>query len=67
MFDTSLLFDEDVIYHYQWYHFAVREPMIEANGDAANHVMWRGGPNFAELSNPTPESAALAEAVTTQS
>jgi len=67
VFDTSLLFDEDVIYHYQWYHFAVRERMIEANGDAANHVMWRGGPNFAELSNPTPESAALAAAVTTQS
>ena len=30
------------IYHYQWYHFAVRERMIEANGHADNHVMWRG-------------------------
>ena len=67
VFDTSLLLDEDVIYHYQWYHFAVRERMIEANGNADNHVMWRGGPNFAELTNPTPASAALAAVVTTQS
>jgi len=67
VFDTSLLLDEDVIYHYQWYHFAVRERMIEANGNAENHVMWRGGPNFAELTNPTPASAALAAVVTTQS
>lgn len=67
VFDTSGLFDEDMIYHYQWYHFAVRERMIEANGNAANHVMWRGGPNFAELTNPTPESAALVEAVTRES
>jgi hypothetical protein len=67
VFDTSLLLDEDHIYHYQWYHFAVRERMIQANGNADNHVMWRGGPNFAQLSNPTPESAALAAVVTTQS
>lgn len=67
MFDTSGLFDEDQIYHYQWYHFAVRDRMIEANGDADNHVMWRGGPNYAELIDPTPESAALAETVTRES
>ncbi len=29
-------------YHYQWFHFATRQRMIEANGDSANHVMWRG-------------------------
>ncbi|HEY4038712.1 MAG TPA: DUF6351 family protein [Burkholderiaceae bacterium] len=29
-------------YHYQWFHFATRQRMIEANGDSDNHVMWRG-------------------------
>ena len=29
-------------YHYQWHHFAVRERLIDANGDADNHVLWRG-------------------------
>lgn len=29
-------------YHYAWYHFAVRERMRQVNGDADNHVMWRG-------------------------
>ena len=29
-------------YHYQWYRFAIRERLREANGDAGNHVMWRG-------------------------
>jgi uncharacterized tannase-like protein DUF6351 len=29
-------------YHYQWFHFAVRERLIQANGNAHNHVMWRG-------------------------
>ncbi len=29
-------------YHYQWFHFATRQRMIEANGNGANHVMWRG-------------------------
>jgi uncharacterized tannase-like protein DUF6351 len=29
-------------YHYQWFHFAVRERLIEANGNADNQVMWRG-------------------------
>jgi hypothetical protein len=29
-------------YHYQWYHFAIRERLIEANRQANNHVMWRG-------------------------
>ena len=29
-------------YHYQWFHFAVRERMTKQNGNADNHVMWRG-------------------------
>jgi len=29
-------------YHYQWFHFAVRERLIQANGNADNQVMWRG-------------------------
>jgi copper(I)-binding protein len=29
-------------YHYQWFHFALRARLIEANGSADNHVMWRG-------------------------
>jgi hypothetical protein len=59
VFDTTLLYDEDFIYHYQHFHFAVRDRMIQANRHADNHVMWRGGATFAELQSPTPESAAL--------
>ena len=29
-------------YHYQWFHFAVRERMAKQNGHADNHVLWRG-------------------------
>ena len=29
-------------YHYQWFHFAMRDRMAQANGNADNHVMWRG-------------------------
>jgi hypothetical protein len=29
-------------YHYQWFHFAVRERMLASNGYADNHLMWRG-------------------------
>jgi hypothetical protein len=29
-------------YHYQWFHFAIRERMRKENGTADNHVMWRG-------------------------
>jgi Tannase-like family of unknown function (DUF6351) len=29
-------------YHYQWFHFAIRERMATQNGNAGNHVMWRG-------------------------
>lgn len=68
VFDTSGLFDEDQIYHYQWHHFEVRERMKTANGNTANHVMWRGGLGIAELlGTPTPAGAALAAAVNTNS
>jgi len=29
-------------YHYQWFHFALRERLVGANGGAENHIMWRG-------------------------
>ena len=29
-------------YHYQWFHFAIRERIAKENGNADNHVMWRG-------------------------
>jgi hypothetical protein len=29
-------------YHYQWFHFAARERLAKANGNANNYVMWRG-------------------------
>jgi uncharacterized tannase-like protein DUF6351 len=68
-FDTSQLFDESQLYHYQWFHFAARERLIQANGDADNHVMWRGGVAIGELLGgpPTPAGAALLAAVSTNS
>jgi len=44
IFDITALMGEDGGYHYQWFHFAQRERLIEAAGDAKNHVMWRGNP-----------------------
>ncbi|MDB5748218.1 MAG: hypothetical protein JWP72_3066 [Massilia sp.] len=49
VFDLSNFYDEDNFYHYQWFHFAARERMRQANGDTRNHVMWRGGVSFADL------------------
>lgn len=34
-------YNEDTMYHYQWFHFAVRERLALANGQADNMVMWR--------------------------
>jgi hypothetical protein len=64
VFDISGLYDEDNYYHYQWFHFAVRERMAKANGDARNHVMWRGGtPILAALGGGVAaEDAAVAAA-----
>jgi len=68
VFDTSALFDDDQLYHYQHHHFAVRERMRKANGNTGNHVMWRGGLNIFELlGTPTPAGAALNAAVATRS
>src|SRR5262249_31056061 len=68
VFDTSGLFDDDQLYHYQHHHFAVRERMRKANGNTDNHVMWRGGLNIFELlGTPSPAGAALAAAVATHS
>jgi Tannase-like family of unknown function (DUF6351) len=68
VFDTSGLFDETQLYHYQWFHFAARQRMIEANGNARNHVMWRGGLAIGELlGTPTPAGAALSAAVNNNS
>lgn len=44
IFDISGIYNDDGGYHYQWYHFAARERLREANGNSANHVMWRGNP-----------------------
>jgi hypothetical protein len=49
VFDLSNFYDEDNFFHYQWFHFAVRERLLKANGDTRNHVMWRGGASFADL------------------
>lgn len=40
--DLSAGLDETGGYHYQWFRFAVRERLVQANGDADNFVMWRG-------------------------
>lgn len=44
VFDVSGLYNDDNGYHYQWFHFAMRDRMLAANGDTKNHVMWRGNP-----------------------
>ncbi|HXI31708.1 MAG TPA: DUF6351 family protein, partial [Vicinamibacterales bacterium] len=41
VFDDGAYNDERG-YHYQWFHFAIRERIAKQNGSAANHVMWRG-------------------------
>lgn len=52
VFDTSVIYDDDQFYHYQWFHFAARERMRKQNGDTENHVMWRGGPSIVSLFAP---------------
>jgi len=41
VFDDGAYNDERG-YHYQWFHFAVRERMAKQNGGAGNHLLWRG-------------------------
>jgi hypothetical protein len=42
--DITGIYNDDTAYHYQWFHFATRERMAQWNGNADNHVMWRGNP-----------------------
>jgi hypothetical protein len=66
--DFTGIYDEDQYYHYQWFHFAVRERMAKANGGSANHVMWRGGPAITELfGQTTPIGVAVTNAASKQS
>ena len=44
VFDVTGIYNDDAGYRYQWFHFAQRERMIQMNGNADNHVMWRGNP-----------------------
>jgi hypothetical protein len=44
VFDVTGLYNDDAGYHYQWFHFALRERMAQMNGNADNHAMWRGNP-----------------------
>ena len=44
VFDISGIMKDDGGYHYQWFHFATRERLRQANGNSDNHVMWRGAP-----------------------
>ena len=41
VFDDGAYNDERG-YHYQWFHFAVRERIAKQNGSAGNHLLWRG-------------------------
>jgi hypothetical protein len=52
VFDVSGIYNDDGGYHYQWYHFAARERIKQANGDTRNHLMWRGNPVPLEKSWP---------------
>ena len=54
--DITGIYNDDGGYHYQWFHFALRERLRKASGAAPNHVMWRG--------NPVPFDRAWATFVT---
>jgi hypothetical protein len=58
VFDLGTGYNEDNAYHYQWFHFAWRERIAQANGDARNVVMWRG--------DPAASSGASAQQLTSQ-
>jgi Tannase-like family of unknown function (DUF6351) len=42
--DITGVMNEDGGYHYQWFHFALRDRLLKAAGDDSNLVMWRGNP-----------------------
>ncbi len=53
VFDFTGIYSENTTnYHLQWEHFATRERMKEANGNADNHVMWRAIPSTIALDAP---------------
>ncbi len=53
VFDFTGIYSETTTnYHLQWEHFATRERMKEANGNTANHVMWRAIPATVRLDAP---------------
>jgi uncharacterized tannase-like protein DUF6351 len=53
VFDFTGIYSETTTnYHLQWEHFAARERMQEANGNTANHVMWRAIPATIRLDAP---------------
>jgi len=55
--DVSNIYGEDTTnYHMQWEHFAARERVLQANGNADNYVMWRGA-----LAALSPESISAFE------
>ena len=55
VFDVSGIYNDDAGYHYQWFHFAMRDRMLQANGNTDNHVMWRGNPVNADAAWTTFE------------
>ena len=46
VFDISGIYNDDSGYHYQWFHFATRDRIAQANGNPDNEVMWRGAVPF---------------------
>jgi hypothetical protein len=48
LMDLTGIYNDDSGYHYQWTHFAARERIAEANGNADTEVMWRGNVPFAQ-------------------
>jgi hypothetical protein len=69
VFDTSVIYDDDQVYHYQWFHFAARARMLDQNGHTQNHVMWRGGAPITDLlgGTPSPIGSAVNARVATES
>jgi hypothetical protein len=68
VFDTTIIYDDDQFYHYQWFHFATRERMRKQNGHTDNHVMWRGGaPITALFGQPDPIGNGINATVATES
>ena len=69
--DLSHLYDEGELYHYQWFHFAVRERMKKLNGHSDNHVMWRGGGAAKEQAQlggkPSAELTSMTQVIEEQS